>query len=313
MAERDLAKLTERTELKSSQPAAMPWLFGRAKSDSPTRRAIRRFRQHRLAMVGVLIIIILVIAALLGSEEAALEQNLKNINKPPSLEHPLGTDRIGRDILARVLVGGRISLSVGLVAVVFSTTIGIVAGAIAGYSRGWVDHLIMRIVDVVLSFPVIVLLLSVAAIVGPNIFNLMVMIGLLTWPIPCRIMRGQFLSLREKAFVEAARSIGVSDFNIARKHIIPNAIAPILVYASFGVATAVLLEAGLSFLGLGVQPPTPSWGNMLNTARSITTLERALWQWVPPGVLTVLFVLAVNFVGDGIRDALDAQAVETNK
>ena len=264
-------------------------------------------------MAGVIIIIILVIAALLGSEEAALEQNLKAINKPPSFEHLLGTDRIGRDILARVLVGGRISLSVGLVAVVFSSSIGIVAGAIAGYSRGWVDHVIKRIVDVVLSFPVIVLLLSVAAIVGPNIFNLMVMIGLLTWPIPCRIMRGQFLSLREKAFVEAAHSIGVSKFNIARKHIIPNAIAPILVYASFGVATAVLLEAGLSFLGLGVQPPTPSWGNMLNTARSITTLERALWQWVPPGVLTVLFVLAVNFVGDGIRDALDAQAVETGK
>jgi peptide/nickel transport system permease protein len=313
MAERERLNLTEKIGAKSSEPGSIEARLGREKSNSPTRRAIRRFRQHRLAIVGVLIIAILVIAALLGSREAALEQNLRNINKPPSSEHLLGTDRIGRDILARVLVGGRISLSVGLVAVVFSTTIGIVTGAIAGYYRGWVDHVIMRVVDVVLSFPVIVLLLSVASIVGPNIFNLMVMIGLLTWPIPCRIMRGQFLALREKDYIEAAHAIGVSNFNVARKHILPNAIAPILVYSSFGVATAVLLEAGLSYLGLGVQPPTPSWGNMLNTARSISTLERALWQWVPPGILTVLFVLAVNFVGDGIRDALDAQAIEKNR
>lgn len=275
--------------------------------DSPMRQALRRFRRHRLAMAGVAIIVVLVIAALLGSEMAALSQNLKAMNKPPSSEHFFGTDRIGRDILARTLVGGRISLAVGLVAVMFSTSIGIVLGAIAGFSGGWVDQLIMRIVDVVLSFPVIILLLCVASLVGPSIFNVMAMIGLLTWPTPCRIMRGQFLALRERAFVEAARSMGVTNFNISVRHIIPNAIAPVLVYASFAVATAVLLEAGLSYLGLGVQPPTPSWGNMLNTARNISTLERTAWQWIPPAIMTVLFVLAVNFVGDGIRDALDPQ------
>ncbi|MFN8444563.1 MAG: ABC transporter permease [Caldilineaceae bacterium] len=275
--------------------------------DSPLRKALRRFRRHRLAMVGITIIVLLVLAALLGSQTAALEQNLRAMNKPPSPDHLFGTDRIGRDILARTLVGGRISLAVGLVAVLFSTSIGIVLGAIAGFSGGWVDQVIMRVVDVVLSFPVIILLLCVASLVGPSIFNVMAMIGLLTWPTPCRIMRGQFLALRERAFVEAARCLGVTNFNISVRHIIPNAIAPVLVYASFAVATAVLLEAGLSYLGLGVQPPTPSWGNMLNTARNISTMERTSWQWIPPAIMTVLFVLAVNFVGDGIRDALDPQ------
>ena len=276
--------------------------------DTPARKAFRRFRRHRLAMVGLVIIVLLVVASLLGSQTSALGQNLKAMNKPPSGAHWFGTDRIGRDILARTLVGGRISLAVGLVAVFFSTSIGIVMGALAGYYRGWLDHVIMRIVDVVLSFPVIILLLCVASLVGPSIFNVMAMIGLLTWPIPCRIMRGQFLAIRERAYVEAARCVGATDLTIALRHILPNAIAPLLVYASFAVATAVLLEAGLSYLGLGVQPPTPSWGNMLNTARNISTMERNSWQWIPPALTTVLFVLAVNFVGDGIRDALDPQA-----
>jgi peptide/nickel transport system permease protein len=278
-------------------------------STSPGRKALRRFRRHRLAMLGVVIIVILVVAALVGNEPAALTPNLKLTNKPPSLEHPFGTDRTGRDVLARTLVGGRVSLSVGLVAVLFSTAIGTVLGALAGFYRGLVDQIIMRIVDMVMSFPVIVLLLTVVAIVGPGIFKIMVMIGLLTWTTPCRIIRAQFLSLREKEYVEAARCLGMTDFDIAIKHILPNAIAPLLVYASFGVATAVLLEAGLSYLGLGVQPPTPSWGNMLNTARSLSTMERTAWQWIPPAITTVLFVLAVNFVGDGIRDAVDPRAL----
>jgi peptide/nickel transport system permease protein len=278
-------------------------------SASPARKALRRFRRHRLAMIGVIIIVVLVVAALLGSEPAALTPNLREANKPPSLQHPFGTDRTGRDVFARTLVGGRVSLSVGLVAVLFSTLIGTTLGALAGYSRGWVDTAIMRVVDMVMSFPVIVLLLSVVAILGPGIFKIMIMIGLLTWTTPCRIVRAQFLSLREKEYVEAARCIGMTNFDVARRHILPNALAPLLVYASFGVATAVLLEAGLSYLGLGVQPPTPSWGNMLNTARSISTMERTAWQWIPPAISTVSFVLAVNFVGDGIRDALDPRTL----
>jgi peptide/nickel transport system permease protein len=291
-----------------NQPAVEIPRLARA-SASPMRKALRRFRRHRLAMIGVIIIAVLVVAALLGSEPAALTPNLRETNKPPSLQHPFGTDRTGRDVFARTLVGGRVSLSVGLVAVLFSTLIGTTLGALAGYSRGWVDTAIMRVVDMVMSFPVIVLLLSVVAILGPGIFKIMIMIGLLTWTTPCRIVRAQFLSLREKEYVEAARCIGMTNFDVARRHILPNALAPLLVYASFGVATAVLLEAGLSYLGLGVQPPTPSWGNMLNTARSISTMERTAWQWIPPAITTVSFVLAVNFVGDGIRDALDPRAL----
>jgi peptide/nickel transport system permease protein len=292
-----------------TSPSVVQPALALAGASSPLRKALRRFRRHRLAMIGVVIIAILVIAALLGSSSAALTQNLKNANKPPSLDHLFGTDRTGRDVFARTLVGGRVSLSVGLVAVFFSTLIGTFTGALAGYSGGRVDQVMMRIVDVIMSFPIIVLLLSVVSLVGPGIFNIMVMIGLLTWTTPCRIVRAQFLSLREKEYVEAARCLGISNLDIVRRHIMPNAIAPLLVYASFGVATAVLLEAGLSYLGLGVQPPTPSWGNMLNTARSISTLERTSWQWIPPAITTVLFVMSVNFVGDGIRDALDPRTL----
>ncbi len=298
------------TQPDLSQILVLPKGAERRRFNSPFGRALRRFVRHRLAVAGLVIIVVLVVAALLGSEEAALRPNLRDRNLPPSIAHPFGTDRTGRDVFARTLVGGRVSLSVGLVAVVFSIAIGTVLGALAGYYQGWVDATIMRVVDIVMSFPIIVLLLSVVAILGPGIFKIMIMIGLLTWTTPCRIVRGQFLSLRRKEYVEAAHCIGLTDFQVAWRHILPNAMAPLLVYASLGVATAVLLEASLSYLGLGVQPPTPSWGNMLNTARSISTMEQTPWQWIPPGICTVMFVLAVNFVGDGIRDAVDPRALE---
>jgi peptide/nickel transport system permease protein len=257
--------------------------------------------------MGLIIIVLLVVLAVVGSEAVAVKQNLAEANKPPSATNWLGTDRNGRDVLSRTLVGGRISLLVGLVAVLFSTLIGTVLGSLAGYYRA-LDHVIMRVVDIVLSFPTIVLLLVAVAILGPGLLNMMIMIGLLTWPVPCRIVRAQFLQLREADFVMAARVMGVRDRAIVTRHILPNSLAPLIVYASLGVASVVLLEAGLSFLGLGVQPPTPSWGNMLNAARSVATFERNPWQWVPPGVMTVTFVLAVNFVGDGLRDAFDPRS-----
>ena len=275
--------------------------------ESPLRRTIRRFRRHRLAVVGLVVVVVLVILAILGSEAAALKQNLAQASRPPSPEHWLGTDRNGRDVLARTLVGGRVSLLVGLVAVLFSTLIGTVLGAVAGYYRT-VDFGVMRVVDIVMSFPTIVLLLVAVALIGPGILQMMLMIGLLTWTIPCRIVRGQFLQLREADFVTAARVMGVRDRSIVLRHVLPNSMAPLLVYASLGVASVVLLEAGLSYLGLGVQPPTPSWGNMLNAARGVATFENQPWQWVPPAVAVVLFVLAVNFVGDGLRDAFDPRS-----
>ena len=276
-------------------------------SESPLRRTLRRFLRHRLAVLGLVVILVLMVLALTASDAAALKQNLAQANKPPSPEHWLGTDRNGRDVLARTLAGGRVSILVGLVAVTVATLIGTILGAIAGYYRT-ADFVIMRFVDIVMSFPIIVLLLVAVAILGPGLLNMMIMVGLITWTIPCRIVRGQFLQLREADYVMAARVIGVRDRSVVLTHILPNSVAPLLVYASLGVASVVLLEAGLSYLGLGIQPPTPSWGNILNDARNVTVFERQAWQWAPAGILTVLFVLAVNFVGDGLRDAFDPKS-----
>jgi peptide/nickel transport system permease protein len=283
------------------------------RAESPTRRAFRRFLRHRLALVGIVVIAMIVVLAIIGDEKAALQQNLKPgyINQPPSAQFPLGTDAIGRDVLQRTLVGGRVSIVVALISVLLATVIGTAVGVIAGYGGGKVDNALMRFVDIVLSFPVILVLLVVAALVGPGMFTLVVMIGAVTWARGARIVRGQVLTLRESSFIEAARVVGVSDLTMIRGHILPNIVAPLVVFATFGVASVVIFEASLSYLGLGVQPPTPSWGNMLNTARSLTVLERYPWQWVPPATFIVLMVLAVNFVGDGLRDAFDQR--QTNE
>lgn len=281
-----------------------------ARSESPSRRAIRRFLRHRLALIGLIIIVLIVMLAVLGDAELANKQNLKLgfTNKPPGDGFLLGTDALGRDVLARTMVGGRISLFVALVSVAIATLIGTAVGVVSGYLGGTVDSILMRFVDIVLSFPVILILLVVAALVGPGVGTLVVMIGAVTWSRGARIVRGQVLTLRESAFIEAARVVGVSDVRMIFTHILPNIVAPLVVFATFGVATVVIFEASLSYLGLGVQPPTPSWGNMLNTARSVTVLERYTWQWIPPASLIVLMVLAINFVGDGLRDAFDQRA-----
>ena len=230
-------------------------------AESPWRRTLRRFLRHRLAVLGLIIIAILIVLALTASEAAALKQNLAQANKPPSPEHVLGTDRNGRDVLARTLRGGQASIGIGLVAVIIATAIGTILGAIAGFYRP-ADFVIMRIVDIVMSFPIIVLLLVAVAILGPGLEKMMIMVGLITWTIPCRIVRAQFLQLREADYVTAAKVVGVRDRSVVLSHILPNSIAPLLVYASLGVASVVLLEAGLSYLGLGIQPPRPSWGNL---------------------------------------------------
>jgi peptide/nickel transport system permease protein len=275
--------------------------------ESPLRRTIARFRKHHLAMLGLGVIVILVVGAVSASDAAANLQSLGNAHKPPTGDHLFGTDALGRDVFARTLVGGRVSLAVGLVSVVFSIVIGVFVGALAGYYRR-LDPIIMRIVDIIMSFPQFVLLLILAAFIGPGLINIMFLIAALTWTVPCRLIRGQFLQLREADYVIAAQVIGARDRAIVTRHILPNAIGPLLVFASLGVASNVILEATLSFIGLGVQPPTPSWGNLLNTAHSITVLANEPWQWVPAALFIVVFVLAVNFVGDGIRDALDSRS-----
>jgi peptide/nickel transport system permease protein len=282
----------------------------RFRSESPTRRALRRLVRHRLAMAGIVVIIVMVLLAVAGSDFRAYDQNLKLgfTNRPPDSQFLLGTDALGRDILSRLLVGGRVSILVALVAVAIATTIGTTVGVAAGYFGGLVDQVLMRFVDMILSFPIILLLIVAAAIVGPGVATLVVIVGLVTWAPAARIVRGQILSLREATFVEAARVIGVTDRRMIFAHILPNVVAPLVVFATFNVATVIIFEASLSYLGIGIQPPDPSWGNMLNAARQINVLERFFWQWIPPAIFIVLMVLSVNFVGDGLRDAFDQRA-----
>ena len=270
-----------------------------------------RFRRHKLAAIGITMLTILSLAAIFAPLLTTYNPNAVDLSAyrmPPSSDHWLGTDSAGRDVYSRLLYAGRISLSVGLVAVSIYVLIGTVLGGLAGYFGGWVDGVIMRLADMVLSFPAIIVIITIVSIVGPSIVNVMLVIGLMGWPPIARLVRGEFLSLREREFVVASQATGASNLRIIFRHVFPNAMTPVIVNATFGMASAILLEAGLSFLGLGVQPPTASWGNMLNAAQSITILEEMPWLWVPPGLMIVIAVLSINFVGDGLRDALDPRA-----
>lgn len=276
--------------------------------ESLQARAWRRFRRHRLAMVGLVFLAVLIVVALAAPVVARrdpIAMDARNAMAAPSVAHPLGTDLAGRDIWARLVYGARVSLAVGLVSVSISLLITLVLGTLAGYYGGAVDMIIMRLTDIMMVFPGLVLIIAVVSVVGPSILNVMAVLGVLGWTGTTRLLRGQILSVRELDYVLAARATGVPDRRIMWAHVLPNAIAPLLVAATFGVAGAILTEAGLSYLGLGVLPPTPSWGSMLNAANSITVLERNWWVWIPPGVAVLLTVMAINFAGDGLRDALD--------
>ena len=275
---------------------------------SPWRQILRRFLRHRLALVGLAIFLVIALMAIfapLVTLHGPNDIDLRARNLGPSADHWFGTDRTGRDTFARVVYAGRVSLAVGVVAVLISATIGTLLGALAGYFGGLTDSLIMRFTDVIMTFPPIVIILTLAAIAGPGVGKTMLIIGLLNWPIPCRLVRAKFLTLRAQEFVVAARAIGAPTARIIARHAFPNVVDVLIVYASLGVAVAILLEAGISFLGAGVQPPTPSWGNMLNVARNVSVLEDAPWLWLPAGGAIVLSVLAVNLIGDGLRDAFD--------
>ncbi|HEY6101690.1 MAG TPA: oligopeptide ABC transporter permease [bacterium] len=281
----------------------------RARHDSFWVLALRRFLRHRLAVSGLAVM--LVIAALaVGARYIAPHSptalDPTAFQAPPSGIHPLGTDSVGRDVLSRLIYAARVSLTVGLGAVSIYVLIGTAIGAAAGFYGGGVDLLLSRVMDVMLSFPPLIIILFAVSIFGrPSLSNVVIVLGLLGWPALARLVRGQVLSLRGLEFVLAARATGASDSRVVLRHVLPNALAPVLVAATFGVANAILIEAALSFLGLGVQPPTPSWGNMLTDAQGLTVLERMPWLWVPPGFMILISVLSINFVGDGLRDALD--------
>lgn len=281
----------------------------RTQIESPGARAVRRFLRHRVAVISLIFMVVLTIIIFPLAPIVApipIEKiDLRAVRQPPSAEHLLGTDMIGRDIWSRLVFGGRVSLAVGLVAVLIFMTIGTTLGGLAGYYGGTIDAIIMRITDTVMAFPVLVILISIVAIIGPGIQNVMLAIGLISWTGVARLVRSQVLSLRTVDFVLAAKSSGVPEGKILRGHIFPSIVGPITVAGSFGIAGAILSEASLSFLGIGVQIPTPSWGNMLNEAQSIQIIESYPWMWIPPGLMISLCVLAINFIGDGLRDALD--------
>jgi peptide/nickel transport system permease protein len=266
----------------------------------------RHFKKNRLGVGGLVIIVIVFFIAIFAPFLSPYDSGKTGVSlklKPPSFQHYLGTDQLGRDVFSRMLYGSQISLSVGFVAVGISILIGILVGAMAGYKGGWVDSLLMRFVDIMLSFPSFFLILTVVAILRPNIYNVMIVIGITSWEGTARFVRAEFLSLRERDYVQAARALGVKDRRIIFRHILPNALAPVFVTASLGVASAILVEAGLSFLGFGVQPPAPSWGNILTEGR--TYIFDAWWLTVFPGLAILITVLSFNLFGEGLRDALD--------
>ena len=278
---------------------------------SPGRAALGRFMRHRLAVVGMVLLAIIVLLAVFADVVSSqpFRTDVRAVSQPPSALHPLGTDRSGRDVWARVVHGARTSLVVGLGAVAIYVVIGTVLGGIAGVRGGRTDFIIMRAVDTLMSIPTLLLVIVFVAAIGPSLISVLLVIGLLGWPGACRLVRGQMLGLRESEYIMAARVIGVSTPGILFRHLLPNIMSSVAVLATFGVASAIILEAGLSFLGLGVKVPIPSWGEMINAAQSPTVLIDTPWLWISPGIAIALTVLSVNFIGDGLRDALDPRAV----
>ncbi len=271
-------------------------------------RFLRRFRRHRLAVVGVSALILFALLAILAPYVTFYDPNgidLTVMRQAPTTAHILGTDPLGRDVWTRLVYGTRVSLSVGLVAVSIYTSIGVILGGVAGYFGGRVDMVLSRFTDMMMCFPSFMLIVTVAVILPPNIFNVMVIIGLFGWTGIMRYVRAQFLSLREQDFVLAAHCVGVSSGRIVFRHILPNAIAPVVVAATMGLAGAIITESALSFLGLGVQEPMSSWGSMLQDAMSLPILQTMPWLWLPSAVAIAVTTLSVNFIGDALRDALD--------
>lgn len=275
---------------------------------SPASLAWRRFWANKLAVASAILLVLVAILALGAPLFATHLPNLVDLSsskQPPSSEHWLGTDSSGRDVYSRILYGGQVSLAVGLAAAVVTVVIGLVIGIIAGFLGGVVDAIIMRIADVVLSFPTLLVVLALVALTGPSIYTIILAIGLFEWPTTARIVRSVTLTARELDYVAASRAFGARALHLMRVHILPSVLSPLTVAGTVLVARAIMLEATLSFLGYGVAPPTPTWGGMLNEAQNISVLQSMPWLWLSAGLAIALVVAAVNFLGDGLRDAQD--------
>ncbi|MDQ0268742.1 oligopeptide ABC transporter permease [Cytobacillus purgationiresistens] len=285
----------------------------KAKPETLSKIFLRKFMKNKLAVVGAVFLILVIVASTLASfiSPYSFDQvNLMHKLHPPSADYWLGTDRYGRDIFTRLLYGGQISLMVAFGSVIGALIIGVSIGALAGYFGGIIDAILMRLVDIVISIPSIFLLITIVTIFKPSISNLIIVFALTSWTSTARLVRGEFLSLRSREFVLASKTIGTKSHRIIFGHILPNAMGPIIVAATLLVGSVILAEAGLSYLGLGIQPPFASWGNMLQDAQNYTVMLTAPWYPIFPGLLILLTVLSFNFVGDGLRDALDPKSIE---
>lgn len=273
---------------------------------SPWKMMTRRFQKNKRAMIGLWMVVIFILVALFGRWIAPydpIEQNMQVMLESPSWSHPFGTDEFGRDIFSRIIYGAQISLMIGVVGVLISIIFGVAFGTIAGYFGGRIDSLIMRVIDIMMAFPSFLLALAIVSVLGPGLINVMFAIGIFSIPAFARIARGAVISVKSKEFIEAAKSMGATNAHIIFKHVIPNSIAPIIVLSTMRIATGILTAAGLSFLGMGAQPPTPEWGAMLSTGREY--LRTAPHVSTIPGLAIMFMVLAFNMLGDGLRDALD--------
>ncbi|MEJ6746199.1 MAG: ABC transporter permease [Yoonia sp.] len=277
-------------------------------SSNSGSRALKKLLNNRLALVGLILFSIIIFTAVfapLFTSADPMKINLRNLSQPPSADHWFGTDKTGRDVFARVLYGGRVSILVGLGSGIIAAIIGVLVGAYTGYKGGWLDVIALRVSELFMSFPQIILVLLLVSIIGQSLINLMIIFVLTGWGGMYRMARARMLSLREEEYVLALQSFGLSTATICYKHILPNALGPIMVNITLSTAAFILAEAGLSFLGLGIPASIPTWGNILNVAQEIRVLQNFWWMWLPVGATISLFVLSVNFIGDGLRDATD--------
>lgn len=271
------------------------------------RQMARRFLKHRLAVAGLVVTLLLILIAIFAPWLAPHSpyEVTAEFSAAPSSSHWLGTDQVGRDVLARLLYATRVAVTVGFGTVALYVAFGTIIGLWSAYVGGWVDMMVMRITDMFMAFPYMMVILVVVSVLGPTLWTLVLVLALFSWPSIARLVRGSVLMLKQMDYIKAGVALGLSTPRIVFRHILPNALAPIIVNATFGVAAAIMAESGLSFLGMGVQPPTASWGNMLTDAQSISVMTDQPWLWLPPGIMILVTVLAINFVGDGLRDALD--------
>ena len=272
-------------------------------------QALEKFEHNKRAVFGVIVVLVIALCCLLLPLVMDLDpyttDELAGFNSAPSAEHILGTDDVGRDLFARLLYGGRISLFVGIASTIISVLIGVPLGLLAGYYRGIWETIIMRAADIFMSFPSMILILVLVAVFGPSIMNVTIVIGVLGWTSMAKLIYGNTLSMREKEYIEAARAMGMKNSKIIFSEILPNAIAPVWVSIAFRVSSGILTESSLSFLGLGVQTPQASWGNIIFAAQNLLVLTARPWVWIPPGICIILVVIGFNFIGEGVRDALD--------